>query len=262
MLSIAGFDPSSGAGITADLKTIAAHGLFGVCCISALTVQSTQGVSRVEPLMPELVRQTLERLLEDFSPAAVKIGMLGNAAIVEVVAGFLGEARLPHVVLDPVLRSSSGTELLDPEGTDLLVKRLLPLAEVVTPNIGEAELLTGIPVRDLSHMKAAAQKLHELGARNVIVTGGHLDKPTDLLSQKSAFGAKTLEFHGEHISTNSTHGTGCAFATSLACNLALGKPMEESTRLAKEFVAQALRHGYQIGKGKAPIHHLWKWDRE
>lgn len=262
VLSIAGFDPSSGAGSTADLKTIAAHGLYGICCISALTVQSTQGVRRVEALPPELVRKTLEVLLEDFAPAAVKIGMLGNAAVVGAVAGVLGQARLPHIVLDPVIRSSSGAELLDKAGIDRLLQELLPLAEVITPNLAEAEALTGTPVRNLAGMEAAAQSLHELGARNVVITGGHLDRPTDLLSQRSGSGSHIMKFQGERVSTNSSHGTGCAFATALACNLANGKPLAEATHLAKEFVTQALRHAYQVGKGKAPVNHLWEWDPE
>jgi len=257
VLSIAGFDPSSGAGITADLKTIAAHGLFGISCITALTVQSTQGVAEVHPVAPEMVRRTLEVLLDDFRPQAVKIGMLANQVITQVVVSVLEAARMANVVLDPVLKSSSGAMLLDNAGIRFLRERLLSLADVITPNLQEAEQLTGVPVRTLSEMRVAAHKLHRLGARNVVITGGNLDQPTDLLSVD---GEEPQEFLGEHITTDSTHGTGCAFASAIACNLALGQPMAGSVRSAKEYVSQALRQAYRVGKGKGPINHLFRLD--
>src|SRR5580700_7191422 len=149
VLTIAGFDPSSGAGVTADIKTIAAHECFGVSCITALTVQSTLGVRRVEGVDPKIVAETLHALVSDFAVEAVHIGMLGNAEVVAVVADFLGKARLPHVVLDPILKSSSGADLLDAAGTQLLIERLIPLAEVITPNLGEAGVLTGSAITNL-----------------------------------------------------------------------------------------------------------------
>src|ERR1700682_3847586 len=176
VMTIAGFDPSSGAGIAADIKTIAAHECYGVCCITALTVQSTQGVRRVEGVDPKIIRETLEELVSDLAVSAVHIGMLGNAQVVEVVADFLGKAQLPHVVLDPVLKSSSGADLLDGAGTRVLMKQLIPLAEVVTPNLDEAGVLTGRAVTNLDQMREAALRLHALGAANVVVTGGHLEK--------------------------------------------------------------------------------------
>ena len=260
VLSIAGFDPSSGAGITADLKTIAAHGLFGVSCITALTVQSTQGVSQVQPVSADLVRSTLKVLLDDFQPAAVKIGMLGSGQVVDAVARILEEHRLPNVVLDPVLKASSGAALLEAEGINLLIQRLLPLTDVVTPNLDEAQRLTGLPVSNVPGMRAAAQQLHSFGARAVVVTGGHLDRPTDILSQGS--GTQIVEFAGERVSTHSTHGTGCAFASALACNLAIGKSLEESVRHAKQYVSQALKSAYRLGKGKGPINHLFRFREE
>src|SRR5712671_4358017 len=160
VLTIAGFDPSSGAGVTADIKTIAAHGCYGVACITALTVQSTAGVRRVEPVDPGIVRETLEELASDIELSAVRIGMLGSGKVAKVVADFLdsrsGKSRLPNVVLDPILRSSSGAELLDGAGVRLLVEQLLPLADVVTPNVDEAAAMTGLRVTDLEEMKAAA----------------------------------------------------------------------------------------------------------
>lgn len=260
VLSIAGFDPSSGAGITADLKTIAAHRLFGVSCITALTVQSTQGVSHVQPVAGSLVRSTLKVLLDDFQPAAVKIGMLGSGEVVEAIASTLEESRLPNVVLDPVLKASSGAALLDEEGIRLLIERLLPLVDLITPNLDEAQRLTGLPVSSVPEMQAAAQRLHRLGAKNVVLTGGHLDQPIDILTQGSS--EKIVQLPGEHVSTNSTHGTGCAFASALACNLALGRSLEQSVRNAKEYVSQALKSAYSLGKGKGPINHLFRFDRE
>ena len=177
VLTIAGFDPSSGAGVTADIKTIAAHSCYGVACITAMTVQSTSGVKRVEVFDPALVSDTLEELAADLEIAAVHIGMLGSAKVVKAVADFLsgksGKPRLPNIVLDPVLKSSSGSDLLDLAGTKLLIDRLLPLARIVTPNIDEASVLTGLQVKDLEEMKAASSKLHEMGASAVVVTGGH-----------------------------------------------------------------------------------------
>ena len=260
VLSIAGFDPSSGAGVTADLKTIAAHGLFGISCITALTVQSTQGVAQVQPVPGELVRSTLEVLLKDFQPDAVKIGMLGSKEVVEAVASILEKQTLANVVFDPALKASSGAVLLEAEAIRSLIERLVPLVQVITPNLEEAQRLTGRPVSSLPEMRAAARQLHKLGAKAVVVTGGHLEQPTDILSQES--GERIVDFVGEHVSTNSTHGTGCAFASAIACNLALGKSLEESVRNAKSYVSQALRLAYQVGKGKGPINHLFRLERE
>jgi len=256
ILSIAGFDPSSGAGITADLKTIGAHGLYGVACITALTVQTTQGVLRSEPVRPELVGQTLKALADDTSPAAVKIGMLGSGAVAAEVAEFLRTARL-NVVLDPVLRSSSGAKLLDEEGLRILREELLGLADVVTPNLDEATILTGRAVVDEEDMQRACQELRKLGARNTVVTGGHLAKPVDLLAVGSPDGNLRLSwFRNDKVQTRNTHGTGCAYSTAIACNLALGNSLDEAVLKARDYVASALREAYDIGKGTGPINHF------
>jgi len=260
VLSIAGFDPSSGAGITADLKTIAAHGLFGISCVTALTVQSTQGVAEVCSVSGELVHKTLKVLLDDFHPDAVKIGMLGSRNVAEAVAAVLAEAKLPNVVLDPVLKSSSGASLLEDEGIRFLVQKLLPLVDVITPNAEEAQVLAGVPVRSLEEMRSAAHQLHRLGARNVVVTGGHLFPPTDVLSRIIGSTEKIIGFAGKHVATKSTHGTGCAFASALACNLALREDLERSVGAAKDYVSQALQQAYRVGKGKGPINHFFRFD--
>jgi hydroxymethylpyrimidine/phosphomethylpyrimidine kinase len=278
ILTIAGFDPSSGAGVTADIKTIAAHACYGVACITALTVQSTSGIRRVEVLDPALVSETLEELAGDVEIAAVHIGMLGSAKVVRAVADFLsgpparpgkgrsesqnGRPRLPNIVLDPILKSSSGVELLDTAGTRLLVERLIPLADVVTPNIDEAAVITGIEVQDLNEMKAAAAKLHEMGASAVVITGGHLEKAIDLLSFKTKRGVEQEIFKAERQRSNSTHGTGCAFATAMACHLALNRGLAEAALLAKTYVTAAITYGHPVGRGTGPIHHLYRMSQQ
>jgi hydroxymethylpyrimidine/phosphomethylpyrimidine kinase len=275
VLTIAGFDPSSGAGVTADIKTIAAHACYGVACITAMTVQSTAGVKRVDPIDPALVSDTLEELAADFNIAAVHIGMLGSGKIVMAVADFLakqpsdrtktasaGKARFSNIVLDPILKSSSGADLLDSAGVRLLIERLIPLADVVTPNVDEATAITGIKVKDLEEMKAAAAKLHEMGASAVVVTGGHLDKAIDLLSYRTKRGIEQEVFKAERQRSNSTHGTGCAFATAMACHLALDRGLAEASLLAKTFVTAAISNGQALGKGTGPVHHLYRMNQQ
>jgi hydroxymethylpyrimidine/phosphomethylpyrimidine kinase len=253
VLTIAGFDPSSGAGITADIKTIAAHGCYGVACITAYTVQSTQGVKSVQPVAPGLVLDTLECLVADVDIAAVRIGMLGSAEVAQKVADFLSWKRLPNVVLDPVVLSSSGANLLlGSEGVSIMRERLLPLSTVVTPNLYEAAVLTGLPVTSLPEMEVAAARLRELGAASAVVTGGHLAEPTDVLSTEGG----VEHFRADLIQSRSTHGTGCAFATALACNLALGKPVRDSVFAAKQYVREAIEKAYPVGKGTGPLNHL------
>ena len=262
VLTIAGFDPSSGAGITADIKTIAAHECFGVSCITALTVQSTQGVRRVVGVDPSLIAETLRELVSDLIVEGVHIGMLGNAEVVAVVADFLGQARLPHVVLDPILKSSSGADLLDAAGTQLMIERLVPLAELITPNLDEASVLTGTAVTNLGQMHEAAARLHSLGAANVVVTGVHLEKAIDLLSFRGARGIEQEVFKADRQRSSSTHGTGCAFATALACHLAHGRGLPEAVLLSKAYVSAAIANAQPLGKGAGPLHHLYRMGQQ
>jgi len=267
VLSIAGFDPSSGAGITADIKTIAAHECYGVSCITALTVQSTQVVRRVEGVDPKIIVETLGELVSDLAVDAVHIGMLGNAQVVKAVASFLGQTspgrgRLPHVVLDPVLKSSSGADLLDAAGTRILIEKLLPLAELITPNLDEASVLTGTAVTNLDQMREAAARLHSLGAANVVVTGGHLEKAIDLLSFTTARGTEEEVFKADRQRSNSTHGTGCAFATALACHLAHGRGLPEAVLLSKVYVSAAIANAYPLGHGVGPLNHLYRMGQQ
>jgi hydroxymethylpyrimidine/phosphomethylpyrimidine kinase len=253
VLSISGYDPSSGAGVTADIKTMAAHGCYGVTCITALTVQNTQGVSRVLPVSAKTLTETLAVLSSDVQLSAVKVGMLGSAEVAEALADFLETRRLRNVVLDPVIRSSSGAELLGKEGVTILRDRLIRLVDVITPNIDEACELSGMPVSDLAGMQNAAAALHELGARAVVVTGGHLKDPVDLLSLNGKF----IKCKGKKIQSKSTHGTGCAFATALACNLARACDLRDSVDAAGQYVRRAIERAYRVGKGNGPIHHLY-----
>ena len=270
VLTIAGFDPSSGAGVTADIKTIAAHGCYGVACITAMTVQSTAGVLRVEAVDPALVTETLEELARDISIAAVHIGMLGTGKVVKAVAEFLGRGagrgglgnKLPNIVLDPILKSSSGADLLDAAGTRLLIEKLIPLADVLTPNVDEAAALTGLKVTDLDQMRSAASKLHEMGSAAVVITGGHLDKAIDLLSFTTKHGVEQEVFKAERQRSNSTHGTGCAFATAMACHLALDRGLAEAALLAKTFVTAAIAAGHPVGRGTGPVHHLYRMHQQ
>jgi hydroxymethylpyrimidine/phosphomethylpyrimidine kinase len=250
VLSIAGYDPSSGAGVTADIKTIAAHGCYGVSCITALTVQSTAGVARVQPLAGQLIAETLNHLVDDFDIAAVKIGMLGSAEAAKSVAAFLRRHAMKNIVVDPVIRSSSGMDLISGAGLKILQEQILTHAYVITPNIEEAAALSGVAVTTAAEMQAAAGRLHQLGASNVIITGGHLDSPWDLLSRDSK---QPVMLRGKKIRSRSTHGTGCAFSTALACQLALGRDLLTAAELAKRYVESALRHAPAIGKGTGPV---------
>lgn len=255
VLTIAGFDPSSGAGVTADIKTIAAHGCYGISAITAMTVQSTQGVRQVSPVDPKLLRESLDELIEDVKPAATHIGMLGSASIAAAVADFLGHTHLPHVVLDTVLQSTSGAKLLDDAGLEILREKLVPLAEAITPNAQEAAGITKMTVEYVDDMREAAKKLHDMGARAVVITGGHLDKATDVLSPPNR---EVQIFKSERQNSASTHGTGCAFSTAIACHLAQGRALPEAVLLAKAYITAAIGNAYPIGKGNGPVNHMYR----
>ena len=262
VLTIAGFDPTSGAGVTADIKTIAAHGCYGVASITAMTVQSTAGVRKVEACDAAWVTDTLQELASDVKIAGVHIGMLGSGRVARAVAEFLRRRKQPNVVLDPILQASSGAALLDAEGTKVLASELLPLATAVTPNVDEAAVLTGMPVTNPEQMRAAAAKLHQMGAESVVITGGHLDKAIDLLSFQTKRGVEQEVFKSERQRSNSTHGTGCAFATAMACHLALDRGLPEAVLLAKAYVSAAISKGHPLGKGVGPVHHLYRMQQQ
>lgn len=257
-LTVAGFDPSSGAGITADLQTFAAHGLFGTAAITALTVQSTQGVAEVAPIAPSLLSHTLKHLVADLPPAGVKLGMLGSMEVVEVVAAFLRGRDSnpgPVIVLDPVLRSSSGASLFPRERVNALHEILLPLADYLTPNWGELSVLTGLKVHDLETAELAMRVLGERHPQlTIIATGGDQEAPVDLLWLPTG-ALHTLP--GERVETSSTHGTGCAFSAALLAQLVRGTPALGAANAAKRFVEGALRYAPGLGMGRGPMDLLW-----
>jgi hydroxymethylpyrimidine/phosphomethylpyrimidine kinase len=254
VLSVAGFDPSGGAGIAADLKTFAAHNCYGVAAITALTVQNSQGVAAIHPVEPRTLRETIQSLLADGRVKALKIGLLHNAATAGVMREILDANPTLPSVLDPVVRSSSGAELLDASGLEFLRRELIARVSVLTPNLAEAAALTELPVDNLESMKAAARKLIEMGARAVVVTGGHLEKAIDVFFD----GTEMESFVGDRIRPDNTHGTGCTFSSAVAANLALGRQLRDAVVLAKAFVAEAIRNAFPIGPGRVPLNHLYR----
>jgi hydroxymethylpyrimidine/phosphomethylpyrimidine kinase len=263
VLTIAGFDPSSGAGITADLKVFAAFGTYGTACVTALTVQSTVGVRAVEPVARNTVAATLQMLTDDVVIAGIKLGMLATAEVCEVVSEFLELRPDIPVVLDPVMRSSSGRELLEPKGVRLLRERLLGQVTWVTPNLDELAVLTDSTVLGRESVPESAEGLRDIaqkqGSRglNILVTGGHLHSPDDYLLPATGSGHW---IPGERVRTNATHGTGCAHSSALLCGVVKGDdPLTAATR-AKEYVTAALKAAYPVGRGKGPMNHLFAMD--
>ena len=254
LLAIGGFDPSCGGGVGADLKTFAAYGCYGVAAITSLTVQNTQGVEAVHNTPSAELREQLEVLTKDCDIAAVKIGMLGNRGNAVVVAEFLDANRFAHVVQDPVMRSSSDSELLDATGIKYLATELLKRCSVITPNIQEAEILSGLAIKDVSDMEAAARKLVEMGAHAVIVKGGHMDKAVDVLLD----GNELHLLSGDRVKLEHTQGTGCTFASAIAAQLAAGRSLLEATTLAKAYVMKAIERAYPVGKGRLPLDHFYR----
>jgi hydroxymethylpyrimidine/phosphomethylpyrimidine kinase len=255
-LTIAGSDSGGGAGIQADLKTFAAHGVYGTSAITALTAQNTRGVTGVHTVPAEFVTQQIEAVAGDIGCDAVKTGMLATSAIVEAVAAAVEALELPNLVVDPVMIAKGGDRLLDDDGVHALRATLLRLARVVTPNVPEAEVLTGMTIRSLDDMRAAAARILTLGPRAVIVKGGHLsgEESIDLLLH--AGGEARLA--APRLDVRHTHGTGCTFAAALAARLAWGHSLDEAARGAKEYVTGAMRHGIDVGGGHQPLGHFWQ----
>ncbi len=261
-LTIAGHDPSSGAGITADLQVFAAHGIFGTSVVTALTVQSTLGVEAISPVAAPLFRQALNHLQNDLPPAGVKIGMLGSSEILQETLRYLesiapldGSISQIPIVLDPVMRSSSGAGLLDEAGMEALRFGVLRVVNWITPNWPELAILSGLPVSSTAQAEAAADSLGtHYPHLYVVVTGGDQSSPIDLLR------LPTGEFHtfpGDHIQTSSTHGTGCAFSSALLSRIILGDSPVLAVQRAKDYVAQAIRSAPRIGHGRGPLNLLW-----
>lgn len=251
-LSIAGSDPSGGAGIQADLKTFSALGCYGCAAITALTAQNTEGVEAVSPVSSLLVEQQIAAVLQDIVPQSVKTGMTGNSEIIRTIARVLRRYAIPYLVVDPVLISSSGTPLTDEDAVETFKKELLPLATLVTPNLPELKALTGIS----DPLTAARQLLEQGTCRAVLVKGGHRNgEPTDILVMEDM----VKEYRSPRIKTHNDHGTGCTLSSAIAAYLAQGTELTEAVRKAKRYVSEALYHGAEvaIGKGHGPMNHFF-----
>ncbi|HEY0077713.1 MAG TPA: bifunctional hydroxymethylpyrimidine kinase/phosphomethylpyrimidine kinase [Pyrinomonadaceae bacterium] len=253
-LTIAGFDPSGGAGVIADIKTFTSFGCFATAAVTSLTFQNTRGVFGAAHQSAEAVRAQVLPILEDFRVAGAKTGMLPTREVILEVARLARETALPALVVDPVVRSTSGYDLIDDEALAALKAELLPLARVVTPNIPEAERITGIErIEDEAGMRRAARRIRELGARAVLVKGGHLGgrEAVDVLDDEG----RVSIFRAPRIESNATHGTGCTLAAAIVACLARGMNLEEAVRKAKRFVTDAIRYAPQIGGGHSPVNH-------
>ena len=255
VLTIAGSDSGGGAGIQADIKAMSANGVFAMSAITAVTAQNTEEVTDVFELPLSIIAAQIDAVFDDFDVAAVKTGMLSSAEIVKVVAKLLKPQNVTNLVVDPVMIAKSGHRLLKPDAVEALMHELIPLALVVTPNIHEAQQLSGIEIKTLNDARRAAKIIHRLGCRHVLIKGGHLleDRATDILYDGRFFEL----FKSEFIDTPHTHGTGCTFASAIAAHLALGKPLTQAVTAAKAYLTEAIRHGLSIGHGKGPTNHFY-----
>lgn len=254
VLVIAGYDPSAGAGILADIKTISAFGCYGIAAVTSLTLQNTQGVYGVYNQSEEVVRGQLSPLFDDFEIAAIKTGMLPTSEVIKEVARSISSVPARPVVIDPVVRSTSGYDLIDDVALRALIGLLFPLASVVTPNAAEVERITGLRIKDRQTMEQAAKEILALGPQAVLIKGGDMTSDTadDLLLESTG----TVIFSTERIQSKNTHGTGCTLASAIACLLALGYPLREALPVAKRYVYEAIRTAPGLGKGHGPLNHF------
>ncbi len=255
ILTIAGSDSSGGAGIQADIKTVTAHGMYAMSAITALTAQNTTGVYGIHDVPSEFVKSQIDCVFGDIRPDAVKIGMVSQSGIIEAIAERLTYYNAENTVVDPVMVATSGSKLISDEAISALVKRLLPIADVITPNLAEAEVLAEMPIKTPADMEKAALRLSELTKGAVVVKGGHLDDTADDLL---CLDGKMIWIRGERVDNPNTHGTGCTFSSAIACALAKTGDVEKSVRSAKEYLTGALRAQLDLGKGSGPLNHCYK----
>ncbi|MEN3337814.1 MAG: hydroxymethylpyrimidine/phosphomethylpyrimidine kinase [Acidobacteriota bacterium] len=256
VMTIAGSDSGGGAGIQADLRTFAAHGVFGTCAVTAVTAQNTLGVVSWLGMPADLVTAQIEAVAGDIGADAVKTGMLATAAIVEAVGAAIDALELPQVVVDPVMIAKGGDALLDDDAVAAMRAELLPRAHVITPNVPEAEVLAGMAIRSLDDMREAAVRILGMGPRVVLLKGGHLEGPYSIDVVCSA--VERFEVGRARIQTRHTHGTGCTLASAIASNLALGLTDREAIESAREYLDGAIRHAPGLGKGHGPLNHFWR----
>ena len=254
VLSIAGSDCSGGAGIQADLKTFSAHGVFGMSVIVSVVAENTTRVIDIQDVRPDMISKQIDAVFEDIEVDAVKIGMLSGEACMAAVAEKLKKYKPQNIVVDPVMYAKNGSPLMDPGAIDALIQLIVPFADILTPNIPEAEKIAGVSVEDIANMEDAAKKIHQMGCGSVLIKGGHAaGDATDILFDGKGFSYYT----SERIRTKNTHGTGCTYSSAIASNLALGYPPAEAVRLAKDYVTTAIRYSLDIGRGYGPTHHFY-----
>ncbi len=254
VLSIAGSDCSGGAGVQADLKTFAAHGVYGMSVIVSVVAENTSRVIDAQDISPEMIEKQIDAVFEDIGADAVKVGMLSRSACMEAVARKLNEYKPRNVVIDPVMVAKNGCPLMQPDSVETLIREILPLADLVTPNIPEAEKISGFPIHSTADMENAAKRINRLGVKNVLIKGGHAaGDALDILFD----GIRFYRFSAERIDTKNTHGTGCTYSSAIASNLALGFDLEEAVKRAKGYVTTAILHSLAIGEGCGPTNHFY-----
>lgn len=255
VLTIAGSDCSGGAGIQADLKTFSAHGVFGMSVIVSVVAENTSRVIDIQDVTPDMIGKQIDAIFEDIDVDAVKIGMLSQPDCMEAVTGKLKQYSPTHVVIDPVMYAKNSCPLMNPDAIDTLVQTIIPLADILTPNIPEAEKIAGITIKHPEDMKQAAAIIHKMGCKNVLVKGGHATGDAlDILFDGNTFHT----FNAKRIDTKNTHGTGCTYSSAIASNLALGLELPEAIKKAKTYVTTAIKHSLPIGKGCGPTHHFYE----
>lgn len=254
VLSIAGSDCSGGAGIQADLKTFSAHGVFGMSVIVSVVAENTSRVIDIQDITPKMIEEQIDAVFEDIEVDAVKIGMLSTPACMQAVARKLKQYQPENIVIDPVMYAKNGCPLMNPDAIDTLIEVVLPYADLLTPNIPEAEKIAGIKINNIQDMETAAKLIYAMGCKSVLVKGGHADGDAiDILYD----GKEYYHFETPRIHTKNTHGTGCTFSSAIASNLALGKTMSEAVSCGKKYVTTAIKHSLAIGKGNGPTHHFY-----
>ena len=255
VLTIAGSDCSGGAGIQADLKTFSAHGVFGMSVVVSVVAENTSRVIDIQDVTPDMIQKQIDAIFEDIEVDAVKIGMLSTPECMKAVAEKLKQYQPENIVIDPVMYAKNGCPLMAETAVGSLIEYIIPLADVLTPNIPEAEKITGDSITSLEEMEAAARKIYEMGCKGVIIKGGHRDgSALDVLYDGNEF----THFETERINTKNTHGTGCTFSSAVTSQLALGLSIKDAVTKAKEYVTTAIRHSLEIGKGNGPTHHFYE----
>lgn len=255
VLSIAGSDCSGGAGIQADLKTFSAHGVFGMSVIVSIVAENTSRVIDLQDITPDMIGKQIDAVFEDIEVDAVKIGMLSTPECMKAVAGKITQYKPSHVVVDPVMFAKNGCPLMEPAAVDTLASTVIPLADVLTPNIPEAEKIAGISISSVADMEAAAYKIYAMGCKAIVVKGGHaVGNALDVLFD----GEKIYHFETRRIDTKNTHGTGCTFSSAIASQLANGRSIYEAVKLAKDYVTTAIAHSLAIGRGNGPTNHFYE----